>query len=61
MKLKELTCCLSVHFHLVIEDRQSELGTVYIGELLHLRTTWDDREVAWIRPGPRKGLIIELL
>jgi len=58
MKLKELTDCLSVYFLLVIRD---DFGIMYFGDFLHLPTIWDDREVAWIRPGPHKGLLIELI
>ncbi len=60
MKLKELTSRLSPRFWIVLHDRGEDVGTVFMGELVQMRTFWDDREVAWIRPGPYKGLIVEL-
>ena len=47
--VKDITDRLGPYTRILIHDRFSEQGTVYQGDLINMRTFWDDRPVAWIK------------
>ena len=49
MKVKEITDRLGAESRVIIHDRRSADGTVFRGKIIDLKTTWNEREVVWLR------------
>lgn len=57
--VKDITSRIGWYTKIVIYDRRSEEGTVFIGRFKDMSAKWDERSVVLIRTG-WEGIILEI-